>query len=245
MLAMRTSGYSLSMATAVERFEPFSTEHQLALGLFLVGAVVVVVLGRRWRGRPEVGRGCRVAAVVIVLIGVTMQLLQFTPDEWDRQTSLPLHLCDIGWVVAAVALWTRRRLLTTIAFLWGVVLTTQAMITPDLAAPFPEPRFLMFWAMHWMVVWAGLFLVLGLGIRPGWRDYGWTVAITIVWAVLTVTANIILDTNYGYLNAKPAGGSFLDLLGPWPYYVFVEAAIIASVWALMVWPLQRDPDPVP
>jgi len=232
------------MATAVERFESFSVEHQIALGLFLAGAVLAVIVGRRWRGHPAVGRGCRTAAVVIVIIGVTMQALQFTPGEWDRQTSLPLHLCDIGWVVAAMALWSRQRLLVTIAFLWGVVLTTQAMITPDLAAPFPEPRFLMFWAMHWMVVWAGLFLVLGLGIRPGWREYRRTVTLTIGWALLTAAANVVLDTNYGYLNAKPPGASMLDLLGPWPYYLLAEAVIIASVWAAMVWPLQRRSHPV-
>lgn len=128
-----------------------------------------------------------------------------------------------------------------VLFLWGVVLTTQAMLTPDLAAPFPEPRFLAFWLMHWLVVWAGLFLVLGLGIRPRWRDYAITVAATLGWAALTAIANALLGTNYGYLNAKPAGGSLLDLLGPWPYYLAAEAAIIAGVWALMVWLLRGPP----
>lgn len=228
------------MGATAHRFEPFGVEHQIALALFLIGAVAVVWCGRRWRGgcaEEVVSRG---AAVAILVLGIPLQLLQFTPAEWDLQTSLPLHLCDSGWVVAVVALWTRRRTWAAITFLWGVVLTTQAMITPDLAAPFPEPRFLMFWLMHWLVVWAGLFLVLGLGIRPRWRDYAVTVAATVVWAVVTTGANAALGTNYGYLNAKPSGGSLLDLLGPWPHYVVVEAMIIAGVWALMVWPFERS-----
>jgi uncharacterized membrane protein YwaF len=28
----------------------------------------------------------------------------------------------------------------------------------------------------------------------------------------------------------------LDFLGPWPFYVLAEVAIVGAVWALMTWP---------
>ncbi len=40
--------------------------------------------------------------------------------------------------------------------------------------------------------------------------------------------NALTDTNYGYLNRKPSVSSPLDLLGPWPGYVVVEIAVIAT-----------------
>jgi uncharacterized membrane protein YwaF len=46
-------------------------------------------------------------------------------------------------------------------------------------------------------------------------------------------------TNYGYLNRKPAVGTVLDLVGPWPGYVVVEVVVVAGVWALMTWPWAR------
>jgi uncharacterized membrane protein YwaF len=32
----------------------------------------------------------------------------------------------------------------------------------------------------------------------------------------------------------------LDVLGPWPVYIFTAAALILAVWALMTWPWQRN-----
>jgi hypothetical protein len=39
--------------------------------------------------------------------------------------------------------------------------------------------------------------------------------------------NVVVGTNYGYLNAKPSAASALDLLGPWPWYLLAEVVIVA------------------
>lgn len=225
------------------RFETFDNSHLVALALFVIGAFAIVWLGRRIRDTPTDRIVSRVLAIAIAVIATVMQILKLLPAEWNLNTSLPLHICDFGWMVAVVALWTHNRLLTTMTFLWGVTLTTQAMITPDLATPFPEPRFLMFWFKHWLIVWAAIFLVLGLNIRPTWRDYRRTVGWTLVWMVGAMTINFIIGTNYGYLNRKPSGASALDLLGPWPLYLVFEILIVATVWALLVWLLSRREAP--
>ena len=59
---------------------------------------------------------------------------------------------------------------------------------------------------------------------------------TLVWAGIAVIVNAITGANYGYLSRGPDGPSILDLLGPWPIYIFWEAVIIAMVWALMPLP---------
>ncbi|MGH3358328.1 MAG: TIGR02206 family membrane protein, partial [Nocardioidaceae bacterium] len=119
---------------------------------------------------------------------------------------------------------------------WGITLTTQGMITPDLASTFPEPGYLMFWAMHMLIVWSALYLTFGCGIALSWREYRITVLVTFVWAVAVFGFNVATGANYGYLNRKPERASALDLLGPWPGYVVLEILIILAVWALMTWP---------
>lgn len=217
----------------------FGGQHVVVLALFVLGIPAVVWLGRRVRGTSAESRVNRTLAVAIVAVTVPLQLLQFTPAEWSLRTSLPFQLCDLAWMVAVHALWTRSRLSATIAYLWGITLTTQAMITPDLVSPFPEPRFLMFWIMHVLVVWAAIYLVPGLRIVPTWHTYAWTVALTLVWAGAVFGFNSVVGTNYGFLNGKPGGGSVLDLLPAWPWYVAVQVVVVAGVWALMVWPWVR------
>lgn len=221
------------------RFEAFGAQHLAALGVFAVGLVVVVWVGRRVRGTGAEASVSRALALGICAVTIPLQVMQFLPDDWNPRTSLPFQLCDLAWVFAVHALWTRSRLTSTVTYLWGITLTTQGMITPDLAATWPEPRFVMFWAMHILIVWAAVYLVVGLGVWPTWATYRRTVVITLAWAVLAFTYNALADVNYGYLNGKPSRGSLLDYLGPWPLYVGVEIAIVAGVWALLTWPWAR------
>jgi hypothetical integral membrane protein (TIGR02206 family) len=218
-----------------ERFQTYGTSHVIALAVGVVGIVAIVLLGHRAQGSGV----NRAFAVAIVLITIPLQVAQLLPDEWNPRTSLPFQLCDFAWMFAVHALWTRSQLSATVTYLWGITLTTQAMVTPDLASDFPEPRYLMFWAMHILIVWAAFHLVFGLRLRPTWATYWTTVGITALWAGSMMVYNVLADTNYGYLNGKPASASILDLLGPWPLYVVLEIALIIAVWALMVWPWSR------
>ena len=225
---------------AAAKFEAYGPSHLVVLAIFAVGVVAVIALCRQWRETPMEQPLRRGLAIAIVGVALPLQILQFTPDEWDLQTSLPLQLCDFGWVFAVHALWTRNRLSATVTYLWGITLTSQGVFTPDLHSEFPEPRFLMFWGMHLLVIWASFALVPGLTILPTWRTYRLTVAITLGWALCAYVFNLVADTHYGYLTRLPKGASLLDFLGPWPLYVVLEIVIVAGVWALLTWPWTRE-----
>ena len=181
------------------------------------------------------GRGERRGfAVAVAFVGITMQAYQLTPGDFDLGTSLPLALCDLATAASVIALWSRSRRAAAFTYYVGLTLTIQGVITPSLGQSFPHPRFFGFWALHFFVIWAAVYLTWGLGLRPTWRLYGFTVAVTGTWAVLVYVFNVAADTNYGYLNAKPRSASLLDLLGPWPWYVVVEIAVIAIGWAVLL-----------
>jgi hypothetical integral membrane protein (TIGR02206 family) len=173
-----------------------------------------------------------------------MQVLQLLPGDYDVGTSLPLQLCDLAWVAAIVALWTRHPAATALVYYWGLTLTVQGIATPSLEQAFPDPRYFMFWGMHFLTVWAAVYLTFGLGVPVTWRGYRFAVVVTSVWAATVMTFNAVTGTNYGYLNRKPAVGTLLDLFGPWPGYVVVEIAVVVGVWALMTWPWTRVSVPV-
>lgn len=220
-------------------FQPYGASHLVAIGVMVVGGLVVVLIGRRQRDRDAPDRLGRILAVALLGFGLPLQVLYFFPPYWNLDTTLPLQLCDIATVVAAYALWTHRWWATALTYFWGLTLTTQAIATPALDQVFPEVGFLLFWGMHIGTVWAAVHLTWGRGLPPDWRGYRVAVATTAVWAVLVYCFNLVAETNYGYLNAKPGSASALDLLGPWPWYVAWEAVIIATAWALLTWPWVR------
>lgn len=224
------------MTPLAAEFTKFSTSHWMALIVFLVCIPFVVMLGRRVRDTPREPLARRYFALAIVAFEVPMQLVDLRPGAYDFDTSLPLQLCDFAWIAAVCALWTRHWFPCALTYFWGLALTTQALITPDLVTGFPDPKFLGFWGMHYLIVWAAIFLTWGLGVVPTWRSWATTVATTLVWLVGVYLFNASTGTNYGFVNRKPHKGSVLDYLADWPVYVFQEIAIVAAVWVLMTLP---------
>ena len=227
------------MPLVTERFQAYGVQHFLLVVLFLIGAVGIVVLGRRQRGTDATRKFSRVLAVAIPCVTVPSQIYQLTPGDFDLGTSLPLALCDLAWMTAVWGLWTHRPLPVSLTYYWGLTLTIQGILTPSLGQSFPDPRWFAFWCLHFLVVWSALYLTLGLGLGPTWRTYRASVAVTAVWAVVVYAFDVLVDVNYGYLVRKPGSGSLLSLFGPWPVYVFVSLGVLLAGWAVLTWPWTR------
>jgi hypothetical integral membrane protein (TIGR02206 family) len=217
-------------------FTAYGPSHWAVIAVFAIGAVLLVWVGRR-QTDGQARRLGRILGALTAVVYAAILVYVLTPPTLD---SVPLQLTDLATVVGAYALWSQKQWAYALTYYWGLVLSTQALISPALQSPdFPHYQFLAFWAIHLMVVWAAIYLTWGRGMRPCWRNFRLAVVVTVAWAVVTFTFNRITGTNYGFLNRKPSTASLLDLMGPWPWYVFVGAALIVLVWVLMTWPWER------
>ncbi|MBG6094077.1 YwaF family protein [Nocardioides sp. WG-D5] len=228
--------------------QAYGLTHLVPLSLLTAGIVAVVWLGRRQRDDLDPSRFSRAFALAIPLTIIPLQAHEWVTD-FDLFIDLPIHLCDMAWMAATVALWTHHPYPTALTCFWGLTLTTQGVFTPDVR-DFPEVSYITFWVMHLMVVLAAVYLVFGLKLLPRWRDYGWAVVTTAAWAAAAYVLNLVLDANYGYLRYKPPSDSLLDVLGPWPLYILSEIVLVAGVWALVtagmrVWARQEGSTRMP
>ncbi|WP_280835830.1 YwaF family protein [Mycolicibacterium frederiksbergense] len=230
------------MFSAQREFSAYGPSHLVVLAVFAAGAVLLVTIGRR-QTKSQARLLSRVLAALIIAaftVALAYKLVVPTID-----TSVPLQLCDVAELAAAYALWSQQHWAFVLTYYWGLVLSSQALITPDVGTPkegapdFPHHLFVTFFTLHVLVVWAAIYLTWGRGMRPRWRDYRFAVIATLGWALFTLTFNAITGTNYGYLNRKPPTASLLDVLGPWPVYLLTEIVIVLIVWALMTWPWER------
>jgi hypothetical integral membrane protein (TIGR02206 family) len=211
--------------------------------VFVIGAVLLVYVGRAQTDAQARRLGRVLSAVTAVMYaGILIYSLIPPSLRW----SVPLQLTDLATMAAIYALWSQRHWSVALTYYWGLVLSTQALISPVFRGPdFPDYRFLAFFAVHMLVVWAAIYLTWGRCLRPTWRSYRFVAGVTVAWALITFGFNSITGADYGFLNRKPETPSLLDLFGPWPVYVLTAAALVLAVWALMTWPWERSAGRLP
>ncbi len=153
---------------------------------------------------------------------------------------IPLHLCDIAAFICGFALITRKPLLCELAYFWGLAGTLQGLLTPDLAYGFPHPIFFTFFLQHGVVVITAIILPMGLGWRPTKGAVRRTFILLLSYAAVAMTANYILDTNYGFLKSKPSEASLLDLMPSWPWYIPLLVGLAMLIFVLLSLPFRND-----
>lgn len=212
----------------------YGVAHLAALAAIVVAALVLVPWARRHREDPRTGPVLTGAGLVLLLVTLAWTAWGLLPAHWDVEQSLPLQLSDVLRYVTALALLTRRRALIAICFFWGLTLNLQSVLTPDLNyVQVVWLEYLMYWLLHGAVLIVPIVFAAALGYRPSWRDTATAYGALLAWALLALGVNLLVDANYGYLVHAPAGPSLLDVMGPWPTYLVVEALVIAAVWAGM------------
>jgi hypothetical integral membrane protein (TIGR02206 family) len=225
---------------AARQFVAFGLSHGVVVVLLAVVAGALVILGRRHRGTPTELPLSRGFAVVFAAFLAPVEVYSLLPGQWDIKYSLPLQLCDLAAMATVWALWSHSRTAFALTYFWGLTLTSQAFLSPELNGPdFPSKEFLAFFGMHSLVLWAAIYLTWGVGLRPDWRSYRIALLVTIGWAVVMFAFNHVAGTNYGFLNTKPTATSLLDVLGPWPLYLLSALLLVVTAWALITWPWVR------
>ena len=159
------------MFSAQREFSAFGPSHLVVLAVFAVGAAALVWLGRR-QTEAQARRFSRVMAILLLAVFGAALIYKFiTPT---MANSIPLQLCDIAEVTVAYALWTQRRWAFALVYYWGLVLSSQALLTPDVDGPdFPDRSFLTFFALHLLVVWAAVYLTWDAGCGRGGAATAW------------------------------------------------------------------------
>ena len=170
-------------------------------------------------------------------------LLRHGRDSWEiiYATEFPLYLCDWVAVVLGIALIKKSQRLTEIGYAWGMAGTAQGLITPVLGYNWPALEYFSFFNQHGMGPIAAILLIWGFGLRPEKGAYKRIWLWTWGYVVIVMILNLLLGTNYGFLNGKPEVATAYDYLGPYPWYLISLHGIAAVVYWLLLLPFRKDP----
>jgi hypothetical integral membrane protein (TIGR02206 family) len=202
----------------------WSAGHLAALAATALGAALLVA-GARRRGGAWSTRARHALALLLLGGFAGEQLVYAVRGDWSAEVNLPLQLTDAVTLVSAAALWRPVPQLVELAYFWALSASLQALITPDLGHDAPDLLYFTYVATHGGAVAAACLLVFGERRVPRPGAVARAYAITAAFALCAAVATIATGGNYMFLRRKPAHGSLLDVLGPWPLYIVAGAAL--------------------
>ncbi|RSD27355.1 TIGR02206 family membrane protein [Mesobacillus subterraneus] len=221
-------------------FTIFSGSHIGILTIFLLINAVLFLFRKKWRENQwrsaEIG-----VCLSLIMIEVLNHVWMYKHGVWKLGRSMPLELCNIGVLLTIALLVTRKKVLYELLFFIAILGATQAIVTPALTYDFPHFRFFHFFYAHMMIVWVTLYFTWIKGYYPTFQSV--LKAVTFINLLLPVilVINKRADGNYWFLRHKPQSPSFMDLLGPYPWYIFsLESLLI--LFSLIAWRLLRNRD---
>lgn len=221
-------------------FRPFTSEHfiTLAIGFFLTA--VLIIFAKRSNDNQ------RVATAILAfsnLASYPFALYAWRNYPHALDNSLPFHLCDLAAIVAGFALVTRKPILLTLTYFWGLAATTQALITPALSIGPPSLPFIHFFFQHFVIVAAALYIPIVLKWRPQspwWKSPLIVLAISIGYQATALIINYFLKTNFAFASRVPDNPSLIDHLGPWPIYLFAMQGLALIFFLILALPWRRS-----
>lgn len=217
-------------------FVLFSPAHLAVLGVLALLFIcffryIPMIKGTRLESVSRFG-----LAGLLILSEIGWHVWNMWNQQWTLQHSLPLQLCSVTLLLAAVMLLTRSPRLFPFVYFCGWAGALQALLTPVLEFSFPHFRFFHFFIAHAGILLAILYMVRVEGFRIGLRS------IFPVWVQLNLLAlivwviNGVTDGNYMFVSGKPDYPSLLDWLGPWPWYLLSLQAMAVGMFALLSLP---------
>ncbi len=216
-------------------FESFSIQHFSAL--FFFGMITYVAIAKGKASEEPVKSN-----IGLVLAGLTFSsliieaIVKVAWGTYDVLVDLPFFMCDLVAIMLPFVLYSQNRKWIGILYFWALAGTLQALITPDIEAGFPSFHYFRYFITHAGIVTAVLYTVIVKRVNIGLQDFTNAIIYAQVYLVGAHMVNQFTGSNYAYTMQKPPGPSILDLMGPWPWYIFWGEVVMITLFLILLVP---------
>jgi len=218
------------------QFTNYGLEHSVCFITTLIFIAYVLYMGRnRWSPTNK-----HLYITLICAFGAITQLFKviykYQSGIFDVGNDVPLHLCNLMTLLMPFIMWYQWRVAWGITFFWIMAGCAQSIFTPTLTESLPHYEAIRYWAVHGVIILGALYGAFVFQWQISWKDAVRSAIGLNLLALIIYPINLALGSNYMYLNGKPPGKTFYDLIGPWPDYIIVLEIVVWALFTLMLIP---------
>ena len=218
-------------------FNIFGTYHLVTLAVILC---VAIFFPRTYRDKPvsQQENIAKILGISIIALELVKPFIWHSMDyPWIRL--VPIHMCSLSGFFIGIFLLTKKRLFFEIAFFWGIGGGINALITPDVTLTFPDPKYVLFFLGHGLLIVNIGYACIALSNRPTIKSVKNGIFFSLAVLPVIYIINLLLGppANYWYLGAKPTEGqSIMDFFPDPPLHIPLLIIIGAFLFLLIYSP---------
>ena len=218
-------------------FNIFGTYHLVTLAVILC---VAIFFPRTYRDKPvsQQENIAKILGISIIALELVKPFIWHSMDyPWIRL--IPIHMCSLSGLFIGIFLLTKKRLFFEIAFFWGIGGGINALITPDVTLTFPDPKYVLFFLGHGLLIVNIGYACIALSNRPTFKSVKNGIFFSLAVLPVIYIINLLLGppANYWYLGAKPTEGqSLMDFFPDPPLHIPLLIIIGAFLFLLIYSP---------
>ena len=221
-------------------FTIFNGEHWIWLMYGVLSTIFWIRLGRKAPTQVQKQRVALWMGLLGVVAWVYSDLVMFATGQAKSQSVIPFHLCYVLNLALPYIFWKGR--IELFDWIYPIVIAgcLQALFTPDLSQGFPHYYNIRYWFVHVALVQYAFFAIFVFDFRPTFMGIFKCILAINLYALCLVPINWLLDTNFLYIR-YPAKGSIMEMLGPWPQYLFALEGLMFVFFLIVYLPFGLTP----
>jgi hypothetical integral membrane protein (TIGR02206 family) len=224
-------------------FQLFGAQHLTALAIIILFCLSHFYFRKVWSEKDrKIIRW--VFATAIVMNESALHVWSVYWGIWNIQTMLPLHVCAVLIWASSYMLVTKNYTIYELVYFMGLGGAMQAVLTPADAAAynFPHFRIMQTFIAHGLLINIAIYMTVVEGFRPTLQSFKRVFIWINIYMVPIFFLNLAIGSNYLFIAHKPTDiPTLLDMLSPWPWYIFeLEAIAFAIFFALYIPFLIKD-----
>lgn len=213
------------------------TLHLLMVIFVIICVASISIIGIRVKSHGHLNQFSTWFGLSLLYLWFVYNTYYLLPSNFRLDVSLPLHVCDILAIIAAVALLKSSRKTSALLYFCALLMAGQAIITPIGDQNPLRFRFWLFWLLHAGIISASIYDLLVRKYRPIFKDYLFVIGCDIIYVIIILPLDILFDWNYGYIgNQTPDTSTLINLLGGWPQRLLWMFAIVFMVQLIIYLP---------
>ncbi len=218
-------------------FVLFGTAHLTAIAIITLCCFSFLYFRKIW-GEKERKIVRWVFAIAIVATESSLHIWSIYWGIWDIQTMLPLHMCAVLIWLSSYMLVTKNYAIYEFVYFMGLGGAMQAVLTPADAAAynFPHFRIMQTFIAHGLLINIAIYMTVVEGFRPTLQSFKRVFIGTNLYMIPVFFLNLAIGSNYLFVAGKPDFPTLLDMLAPWPWYIFEIEAIAFAIFFILYIP---------